>query len=106
MKKIPLTQGKFAIVDDEDFEWLNQWTWYGGCSKKNCPYYVKRLHNLGNGEHTTILMGRQILGLEYKDGRRVKYINKDTFDNRKNNLKIVTMMSSKEKDIFHSKYLG
>lgn len=27
MKLIPLTQGKFTMVDDEDFEWLNQWSW-------------------------------------------------------------------------------
>lgn len=27
MKQILLTKGKFAIVDDKDFEWLNQWKW-------------------------------------------------------------------------------
>lgn len=27
MKLIPLTQGKFAKVDDEDFEFLSQWKW-------------------------------------------------------------------------------
>jgi hypothetical protein len=28
MKQIPLTQGKFALVDDADFDWLNQWKWF------------------------------------------------------------------------------
>jgi len=28
MKTIPLTQGQVAIVDDEDFERLNQWKWH------------------------------------------------------------------------------
>jgi hypothetical protein len=28
MKEIPLTQGKVAIVDDEDFKFLSQWKWH------------------------------------------------------------------------------
>src|SRR5688572_20605420 len=27
MKQIPLTQGKFAIVDDDMFDYLSQWKW-------------------------------------------------------------------------------
>jgi hypothetical protein len=28
MKEIPLTQGKAAIVDDEDYGWLSQYKWH------------------------------------------------------------------------------
>ena len=28
MKQIPLTKNQFALVDDEDFDFLNQWKWY------------------------------------------------------------------------------
>ena len=27
MKKIPLTQGEFAVIDDEDFRKVNQFKW-------------------------------------------------------------------------------
>ena len=41
-KKITLTQDKFSLVDDEDFDFINQWKWRCSETKKgsviaNCP---------------------------------------------------------------------
>ena len=35
MKKIFLTQGQFTIVDDADYEWLNQFNWYASDAYQN-----------------------------------------------------------------------
>lgn len=50
MKLIPLTRGLFAQVDDEDYDYLNQWKW---CAMrgKNCFYAVRR----GRGGKLTIM---------------------------------------------------
>jgi hypothetical protein len=40
MKEIQLTQGKTAMVDDSDFEYLNQWKW--NALKTKCTYYAVR----------------------------------------------------------------
>lgn len=64
MKKIPLTQGKFALVDDEDFEWLNQWKWKAQKTKSG-NWYANRVQY--TPEKKIILMHRIILGLTEKD---------------------------------------
>jgi hypothetical protein len=40
MKLIPLTQGKFAQVDDWNYDWLMQWKWYA--HKEGKKYYAVR----------------------------------------------------------------
>lgn len=40
MKTIQLTQGKIAMVDDEDFERLNQYKWYA-LKSRNTYYAVQ-----------------------------------------------------------------
>ena len=53
MKQIPLTQGKFALVDDEDFEYLNQFKW---CALKR-PHTFYAVRNLPNGKGKQKLIG-------------------------------------------------
>lgn len=74
MKKIKLTQGKYAIVDEEDFVWLNQRKWYfsdGYARRKNggTPIYMHRLVN------------------KTPEGIRTDHINQNKLDNRKANLR-------------------
>lgn len=72
MRLIPLTKGYSAMVDDADFEWLNQWKW---CARVT-PYTVYAFRGIEkNKKRSTIQMHRQILGLsnrmvfgEHKDG--------------------------------------
>lgn len=45
MKQIPLTQGQFALVDDEDYDWLMQWKWHAFQGPTNKTYYAaKRIY--------------------------------------------------------------
>jgi len=42
MKTIPLTQGRVALVDDEDFAWLSQFRWHYHKDKNYRHGYAKR----------------------------------------------------------------
>lgn len=77
MKKIPLTQGFFAIVDDEDFEWISQHKWFAFMGKGR-PY-------AGRGRGPMIRMHRAIVNPPA--GMVVDHINGDTLDNRRENLR-------------------
>lgn len=83
MKSIPLTHGKFAIVDDEDYEWLMQWKWQA--SEKG---YATRTQWVGNGKQKRISMHRLIN--KTPDGLETDHINGNRLDNRKCNLRTCT----------------
>jgi hypothetical protein len=85
MKKIPLSQGKFAIVDDEDYKELNKYKWW--VNKNNNVWYAKR--TTWNGRRNLILMHRYILGVS--KNLFCDHINGNGLDNRKENLRVCTM---------------
>lgn len=88
MKQIPLTQGKFAIIDDADYEEINKHKWFA--NKHGYTYYAARKVRLPNGKQTTIKMHRIILGLEFGDPRQSDHRNHNTLNNQRENLRIVT----------------
>ncbi len=85
MKQIPLTQGKVALVDDEDYEWLSQWKWY--VRKYGNTYYVIR-DIWQNGKRKSIRMHRIIL--RSPQGKEIDHANGDGLDNRRGNLRVCT----------------
>ena len=86
MKKIPLTQGQWAIVDEIDFVELNKNKWYARWDKNTKSFSAYRNMKSG-GKWTPISMHRVIMG-SYSKGRCVDHINHDTLDNRRCNLRI------------------
>lgn len=85
MKEIPLTQGKVTLVDDEDFDYLNQFKW---CAKKDKKTYYATREKREGGKPHRIYMHSLIIGTP--KGMQTDHINGDGLDNRRKNLRIVT----------------
>ena len=84
MKKIPVSGGHEALVDDEDFEMLSKIKWYGSESKSG-KFYVR---TNGNESCAPCMMHRLIMNPP--DDMHVDHINGDTLDNRRENLRVCT----------------
>jgi hypothetical protein len=77
-KIIPLTKGKYTIVDDKDFEWLNKFKWHFGSH----GYVVTTVN------YRKVLMHRLIN--KTPENFETDHINRDKLDNRRSNLRTVT----------------
>ena len=80
--RIPLTQGKFALVDPEDFEELSKYKWCVSRSK-HTSYAVRR-----GKDGKSVLMHRVIM--KTPEGMVVDHINQNGLDNRKRNMRNCT----------------
>lgn len=86
MKTIPLTQGYFTKVDDDDYEKFAIYRWYADASRKT---EVRAVRSINNGiKMRRVTLSRVIM--HAKPDERVDHINHDTLDNRKENLRICT----------------
>ncbi len=89
VKKIPLTQGKFAIVDAVDFEYLSQWKWHAAKSRpthRGSAWYARRTgtrkENLYMHNDVVLNAGWESGEYDHKDG--------DGLNNQRNNLRPCT----------------
>lgn len=90
-KLIPLSKGKaYAIVDEEDFEYLNQWKWKLTGGRASRSKHVGTVGDWRNGKRKdiAILMHREIMNAP--KGMDVDHINHNQLDNRKSNLRVCT----------------
>jgi hypothetical protein len=85
MKEISLTQGLFTQVDDENYDFLNQWRWHARVHKYT-SYAARSITK--NGKETVIHMHRLIM--DTPNNLEVDHINFNGLDNRKSNLRNVT----------------
>ena len=80
-KLIPLTQGKFAIVDAEDYDRFNKYKWHA--SKNHRIFYAKT-------QRPSRLLPMHRIILNAPPHLVVDHINHNGLDNRKANLRLCT----------------
>ena len=92
MVEIPITKGHVAIIDDDDYERVSQYSWCyhsnGYAARgywKDKKLVVEKMHQL--------IMGRAPIGME------IDHINGNRLDNRRCNLRFVTH----QQNIFNTK---
>jgi len=87
-RKIPLSKGKFAIVDPEDYDRLMQYRWHCHKGRHTC-YAIHSVTNGRNAKRRNAHMHHLVI--EIPEGCVCDHINHNGLDNRKVNLRAVTL---------------
>lgn len=102
MKEINLTQGKVALVDDEDFEYLNQWKWYVIRNRKT---FYATCNIRVDGKRIT-----QYMHCEVMKGKGIDHRDRNGLNNQKSNLRFCTQqencMNTRKRENTTSIYKG
>ena len=93
MKKVNLTKGYKALVDDEDYEVVNSYSWH---VLRN-GYAIARV----KGTTKKILMHRLIMNAP--SDKKIDHINQDKLDNRKENLRFATVAENARNSKFRGR---
>ena len=89
---IPLSVGRYALIDQEDYEKVSQKIWYYKQSR-NTGYAVWR--GCVGDRIITIWMHRYILGLTDSESTEIDHKNLNGLDNRKDNLRVASPMQNR-----------
>lgn len=104
MKEIQLTQGKVALVDDCDYEYLSQWKWRPQ-KMGNTTYVLRRGPRPAR---QVILMHRVIM--DAGQGQLIDHRDHDGLNNQRGNLRfcsrVQNMVNSKKRASVSSEFKG
>jgi hypothetical protein len=104
MKRVPLTRGKFALVDDADYPDLIRFAW--NARKDNNTWYASRGWVRADGTHGFERMHRRLL----PGATRVDHWDGDGLNNQRHNLRAATasqnQMNSRKRRGCSSRYKG
>jgi hypothetical protein len=94
MKRISLTQNKFAIVDDEDYAELSKYKWCAANHKgKWCAVrYSKEEYRKTGSRGTLVSMHRQIMKAEKRE--QIDHKDGNELNNQKENLRFSTQQQN------------
>lgn len=86
MKQLSLSQGRIAIVDDEDFERLAKFKWFYRPERNGALGYA--MHHVKDGtKYKSGYLHRAVMNPQH--GLEVIFLNHDRLDCRKENLRVV-----------------
>ncbi len=109
MKRIELSKGKIAIIDDCDYQKISQFNWYAS-QEKNGLWYARAYVETKEHKQRKIRMHRLVLNMTREDRHQVDHRNHNGLDNRRCNLRIVSnaqnSMNRRKQDGCTSKYKG
>jgi hypothetical protein len=96
MKRIKVNPNSYALVDDEDYNYLNQWKWqliWNGYAIRDRA--IKRIKN--KRYRKSLVMHREIMKLHGSGEitKQIDHINLNKLDNQKKNLRWVTRSQNK-----------
>jgi hypothetical protein len=86
-RRIPLTRGKFAIVDPEDFYRLAKHKWLAQPGQRTF-YALRRIRPKKGGKQKVVWMHREIVNAP--KGRLCDHANNNGLDNRNENIRLAT----------------
>src|ERR1700722_10976266 len=79
MKQLPLSQGKFALLDDDDYDHVCHFRWFYRPEHLDQGYAIR--HGRKTDPTQTVYLHREIMAPP--NGYQVRFLNRDHLDCRK-----------------------